>query len=221
MNWFKKITDLHNEWVRACKTFGAGEYSEDIVQETYIRLLKYTNEEKLIKNNKINKLYIYLSLRNTYIIFLKKHRKNTDFEISSDKLKYLSKKQQQKHITTGLHNIDIIRNLEEIDMMQRKDSVEIILNNIYEEMNNWHWFDKMLYEIYIESGKSIRQLAIETKISKDTIWRTLKSCNDRIRLNVGEDYEDFLNRDYELIKDLQKEKTKKLINENILFLYKR
>jgi hypothetical protein len=47
----------------------------------------------------------------------------------------------------------------------------------------------------------------ETNISVTSIFNTVKTCKKRIKNNVGEDYEDFKNKDYELIKK-QNEKTK-------------
>ena len=42
-------------------------------------------------------------------------------------------------------------------------------------------------------------LSEETRISTSSIFQTLKYCKNQIRINVGEDYEDFMNEDYELL----------------------
>ena len=55
----------------------------------------------------------------------------------------------------------------------------------------------------MESGKSIRKIAKETGISVKSIWVTLKNCKEKIKLVVGEDWEDFRNMDYEHIKILK------------------
>ena len=39
----------------------------------------------------------------------------------------------------------------------------------------------------------------ETRISTSSIFQTLKYCKNEIRINVGEDYEDYINEDYEII----------------------
>lgn len=45
----------------------------------------------------------------------------------------------------------------------------------------------------------MRDLAEETNISLTSIFITLKNCKDRLRDNVSEDYEDFINEDFDLI----------------------
>jgi predicted DNA-binding protein YlxM (UPF0122 family) len=46
---------------------------------------------------------------------------------------------------------------------------------------------------------SMRDIASETNISLTSIYNTLKNCKERLRENVGDDWEDFLNKDFELI----------------------
>jgi predicted DNA-binding protein YlxM (UPF0122 family) len=65
----------------------------------------------------------------------------------------------------------------------------------------------MLFDLYKKTGKSIRELSKETTISTKSIFQTLKHCKERLKENVGEDYEDYKNKDYELIlKKWQEEK---------------
>jgi predicted DNA-binding protein YlxM (UPF0122 family) len=68
------------------------------------------------------------------------------------------------------------------------------------ECENWHWYDRQLFELYKNTDKSLRQISSETNISVTSIFNTIKTCKRRIKNNVGEDYEDFINKDYELIK---------------------
>ena len=54
--WLEKVAERHTEWVNIIKGFGEYEYAEDLVQECYITLYKYANEEKIIEliKSKIN-----------------------------------------------------------------------------------------------------------------------------------------------------------------------
>ncbi len=61
------------------------------------------------------------------------------------------------------------------------------------------WYDQKLFRIYRDEQKSIRQISNETGISVKSIFCTLKYCKERIRQSVGEDYADFLNKEFELI----------------------
>ena len=46
MEWLKIVAKDHKEWVKLVQSFGEDFFSEDIVQESYIRLYKYCKPEK-------------------------------------------------------------------------------------------------------------------------------------------------------------------------------
>ena len=46
---------------------------------------------------------------------------------------------------------------------------------------------------------SMRELEAETKISLTSIFHTIKHCKQQLREAVGEDYQDYINGDYELL----------------------
>jgi DNA-directed RNA polymerase specialized sigma24 family protein len=75
-----------------------------------------------------------------------------------------------------------------------------ILGKIEQEVDSWHWYDQKLFELYRDTDLSIRDIAAETTISSSSIFNTLKNCKEKIRVAVGEDYTDYKNEDYELIK---------------------
>jgi len=90
----------------------------------------------------------------------------------------------------------------QLNEFDKDEEIKLKLNKyeiIEEEISTWHWYDYMLFKIYVDSGKSIRTLAKETKISRDSIFQTLKNCKERIKIAVGEDWEDFKNLDYDKI----------------------
>lgn len=61
----------------------------------------------------------------------------------------------------------------------------------------------MLFMTYLEGKEdkstSLRKLAKDTKIPLSSIVNTLTNCKERLRENVGEDYLDYINGNYELI----------------------
>tara|TARA_R100000988_G_C4002316_1_gene169910 strand:+ start:107 stop:631 length:525 start_codon:yes stop_codon:yes gene_type:complete len=171
MDWLKQITKDHKEHVAIAKKLGAGSFAEDIVQEMYLRLINHANLQKLLKDGIVNKIYIYWAIRNTYLLHKEKHKINTE---------------------------DI--NLVYKDEMEKEIAYGKIYQKIQDEIETWHWYDKMLFEVYTSSGKSIRQLSKESKISVKSIWQTLKNCKTRIKEAVGEDWQDFRNTEYERIK---------------------
>ena len=58
MEWIKEVSKYHNDWVRIMRHFGAGDFSEDYVQDMYLKIAEKSNEEKAFQNGKLNKSYI-------------------------------------------------------------------------------------------------------------------------------------------------------------------
>jgi predicted DNA-binding protein YlxM (UPF0122 family) len=158
------------------KSFGEHGYAEDIVQEMYIRLYNYSAPEKFIVDDQVNKGFVWMVLKN-YCNTLKLQR-------------------------SKIHKIEIstVLNLstEETDANHFR-SIEVIMDKIEQEKLNWHWYDRQLFDIYMNTNKSMRKLSQETKISTDSIFNTIKKCKKKLEKAVGEDYIDFLNQDYERI----------------------
>tara|TARA_R100000654_G_C2666433_1_gene125435 strand:- start:472 stop:1062 length:591 start_codon:yes stop_codon:yes gene_type:complete len=195
VEWLKHVTKYHHEWVAIMQSFGAKDLSEDIVQEVYIRLLNRADVNKLFLNNKLNKSYIYFALRNTWIMHVRKQRSNRE---NKNRIELVYLKEFNNDPAYKSDNFLSHKNEEE-DINLKFNKYEIILERIEEEISTWHWYDYMLFKIYVDSGKSIRTLAKETKISRDSIFQTLKNCKERIKIAVGEDWEDFKNLDYDKI----------------------
>ena len=175
MNWIDSIAKNHSEWVKIVNSFGEHFYADDIVQEAYIRLMNYSTEDKVIINGEINKTYMYFLLRNTYLIM---NRAN-------------------KPVITSLEFASNVKDHE--DVSEQLTAYQKIQDKIDKEVKSWHWYDQKLWHIYRESAMSIRKIAGETKISSKSIFVTLKHCKERIKVAVGEDYEDYINNEYELI----------------------
>jgi DNA-directed RNA polymerase specialized sigma24 family protein len=83
---------------------------------------------------------------------------------------------------------------------EKTNAQTIIDIKISETINNWHWYDQMLFKLYRDTGYSTRQIEKETGISFKSVWATLKECKESLKKEVGEEYQDYLNQDYELIK---------------------
>jgi hypothetical protein len=54
-------------------------------------------------------------------------------------------------------------------------------NRIENEIASWHYYDEILFNLYIDSGMSIRKLAKETRISEKSIFVTLKKCKNKLK----------------------------------------
>tara|TARA_A100001515_G_scaffold135937_1_gene127217 strand:- start:5115 stop:5597 length:483 start_codon:yes stop_codon:yes gene_type:complete len=148
------LTNRHKDWIRIAKSFGADDYAEDLVQEMYIRTLKYIDNGKdLSYKNDINYLYIYQMLRHMAINLLLKKRK------------------------VSVINIDNVKN-------QTKSAQEINIEKIYvrinKELDSMFWYDAKIYRI-IESGVSIKELSKKTKISYYSLYRTYNKVKNKLK----------------------------------------
>jgi hypothetical protein len=176
MEWLSIIYTEHNKWVNYVKSFGEKDYYEDIVQEMYIKIGLLNLENVCIKDGKPNNNYIWYVLKNLHLDYVKSKNKIVKVQLLNIECQY-----------------------SECDM-QHEYANERINQLIINEMNSWNWYDKMLFDTYRKTGKSFRKLGDEIKIHPFSIYRTIKGCKDKLIEALGEDYEDYVNRDFELIK---------------------
>lgn len=177
---YKLISDLyefHNDWISIVRSFGAEFYCEDIVQEMYLKLSKHEDAERFYRNGEIYKGFVWIVLRNMFY----------DYEKAKNKV----------HIVGLNEALNIKDDSESIDKLEARNRIDV---NINKTIKTWHWYDQLLFEFYRDSGFSTRQIEKETGISFKSVWATLKECKESIREEVGEDYSDYKNEDYELIK---------------------
>ena len=177
MEWLNIVAKDHKEWVKLVKSFGEDFFAEDIVQEAYLRLHKYCKPENIIQDGQVNKGFMYFVLRNLYLLHIKAEKKNE---------------------MVNLDNLPLLK--DEPTNITKEEAYTLLLSKIHEEVDSWHWYDKQLFTIYKDTDLSIRDIAKETTISSSSIFNTLKNCKSKVRNKFKEDYEDYKNEDFELIK---------------------
>jgi len=139
----------------------------------------YLRLDKYIKpDQKITSSFVWITLRNIYFDFLKKEP--ITFELD-------------KTVSEAISDTESIIAYEELNKRVR------------DELNNVDWFDKMLFELYVTSGKSMRQLSKETGISLSCIFYTTNRTKTHLQSLLIEDYQDYLNEDYEWLKEKQQD----------------
>jgi len=176
--WLEKVAERHTEWVNIIKGFGEYEYAEDLVQETYLILYKYANEEKVIKDGVVSRGYLYFSLRSTFFQFYKNKRK----------IKKVS-----------LDNEEYTKEVEYIDSLDEEVAYNKICTMIDDHIDEWRWYEKKLFILYRDSDLSIRGIAKETNISWVSIFNTLKNAKQELKQKFQDDWSDLKNGDYERI----------------------
>jgi DNA-directed RNA polymerase specialized sigma24 family protein len=179
----------HKEWLQIAKNLGAKDYAEDIVQESYLKIIKYGKNKNVYSNGKFSKAYMYFTIRSVFINYIKQKNKVHKIQIEQfykDK-GFIEIPDQDIHKFTANNNIE------------KENAFWRLCEKMDKELNNWHWYDKSIYELYRDTDLSIRGLSSETKISAVNIFHTLKKGKDKIRDKFSEDYEDFKNGDYNQI----------------------
>jgi len=178
VKWLAKVAERHNEWIRIVNSFNEYDFAEDLVQEMYLTIYKYADEEKIIKNSVVSRGYIFFTLRSLYFQYYNSKRKISKVYLDNEKT------------TTEIQNID------EMDEQIAYNKICTLMD---EHIENWRWYEKKLFLLYRDSGLSIRGIAAETGISWVSIYHTLKAAKTELKEKFGESYDDFKNDDYELI----------------------
>jgi len=127
---------------------------------------------KLNEKQNINRSYIFLTIRSLCIDFLREKNKIDKTEIL---------------------DVEFVNEFDKLAAYNR------ILYNIDKEIDTWYWYDAQLFRLYKDSPMSLRKIANETDISITSIFHTIKKCKQIIKIKFIEDYQDYLNGDYELI----------------------
>lgn len=166
--WLNIVAKEHKFFVDVVRSFGEQVYAEDIVQEMYLRIHKYTDEDKIIKNGEVNKGFIWFVLRNIYVDYCKQKSRIQKIEINETILAVDESDKKTKAIDENYYKIE-------------------------KEIDSWHWYDAKLFRLYRDSGMSMREIEQATKISLTSIFHTIKQCKARINVALKNEYYDVLN----------------------------
>jgi len=155
----------HNSWVNFAITFNCGDYSEDIVQEFYMRVDRYKPKQLYLEKG-INLNYAFFILKNLILTYLKARGK------------------APKHI-----DIDERLSIEfETDVEQKEVLENIISKSIECVHENFDSFDSMLFELYLTNKTSYRKIASESGIPNATIRASLMKTRNKIKQELQNEY---------------------------------
>lgn len=188
-DWLSKVAKYHTTWVKIAKTLGAKDYAEDIVQESYLKLHQYSSEDKIFHKGQISKGYMYFVIRSVFYNYL--NQKNKIYKVQIDD--YFKDNDFREILQKDLEKFSANDNIEKEKAFWR------LCKKMDNELNEWHWYDKSIFELYRDTDLSIRKMSSETKISSVNIFHTLKKGKKIMKEKFSEDYEDFKNEDYNLI----------------------
>lgn len=179
----------HAEYIKMAKAIANNNnevynYAEDFVQEAYLRLAKYEDLFDKVVNTKgrVSKGYMFFTLRSIILNAIKKK--------SNLKFNYLG---SQYDFEETYNFIDEGVDVDKIGL----EAIEQKMYKIVREGSKW--FDYELFKTYLETGKSFRTIAQESGIGIRTIYLSIKRSKVMIAEQLHEDYQDFLNKEYNLI----------------------
>jgi len=178
LQWLSIVAEQHDTWVGIVKSLGEHNYCDDIVQEAYIALSKYADPDKIIKDGKVSRGYMFFTLKSLTMQFFNKKKK----------IKKLD-----------LDNEEVYMQIPYTDDMEEQEAFHKICTLVDELSKDWHWYDRKLWRLYSQTDMSIRKLAADTHISWVSIFNTIKNVKNEIRDNLGESWDDYKNKDYDRI----------------------
>ena len=176
--WLGIVAKRHKEWINIVKSFGEYELAEDLVQEAYLTIYKYANEDKIIRNGIVSRGYMYFTLRSLYYQYYNSKRNITKLSIDDEEYTY---------------------QIEDDSEMDEQIAFNKICMLIDDHIDNWRWYERKLFTLYRDSDLSIRGIANETNISWVSIFNTLKHAKNELKENFSETWEDYKNQDYDRI----------------------
>ena len=176
----ERLAKNHDLWLRMTIGFGCDRHvAEDIVQSMYLRIHKYVKDEKRIMydDEEVNRFFIYVTLKNMFIMYKKSRSKYTFFEVRE----------------TDAVEDEVVFN------GAMESAFSRLITKIDKEINSWHKYDRILSNKYLRTDYSLRDIAKGTGISLTSIHQSMKQNKQVLKDLFAEDYEDFKNGDYNLI----------------------
>lgn len=159
MNLLEIATLNHKEWVAMARKMGCKDFSEDVVQEMYIRLNRYVQTpQRIMQGQSINKAYVYMMLKNLSFDLAKAHAKSSEVITLVDDLSSFDQHDEERN-----------QELENFDKVLQK------------EFEKWHAHDQQVFLCIYKHGISQRELARETGICITSIHNTIKNARQRIK----------------------------------------
>ena len=174
-----KIAKHHDKWVDIVKKLGCDPFvAEDVVQDTYLRLHKYKDrvEQKVITpEGEVNTFYMFVTLRNLL-------RDTMNIENNY----------------VGVEEWIFEESDDDADM-EMEIAYNKFIRKVKEEANSWGSYHSKLFNLYFMTDYTMRDISNGTDIGLTHIYNNLKSYREVIVEKLGEDYQDFLNEDYDKV----------------------
>jgi len=201
----ERLSEYNDLWMSLAKKIGLPRHlAGDVVQNMYLKIYELEkrgvvdNDKILFPDGGINKFYIWLVLRSMAGQIKRDEPRSTDSidELLSSEGNYTRKDsliQDEFDIETELAFEKTYKKVVTTlyKLTEHKDYPKYLKNKVPQFIN--------LFIGYNSTDKSMRQIARETNVRLGTIHRNLNNVMELVRSEVGEDVQDFFNKDYHLL----------------------
>ena len=153
MNPLDFLVVRHSEWVRMAHS--VSQWPDESLQEAYLKLHnRFEDDMDGLLNRHPNEvsMYVWLTLRSCSAKIAERESKNQ--ELPED--------------------------LELEDENYQEANTSELVESLKERIEDWHWYDKRLFELHFFERYPMRKISRETGISLSSIWHTLKTCKNRL-----------------------------------------
>ena len=178
----EKLAENHTLWIKMVVNMGCDKHiAEDIVQSMYLRIHRLvTNEKKIMYNDdEVNRFFIYVTLKNMFVDYVKARNKYTFFEY--------------------METDDVEEGLEEFEF-DEQEAFHNLVDSMSSEIMSWERYDIILSQLYFKTDLSLRDIANGSGISLMSIYNSIKNYKNILNSKFIDDYQDYMNGDYHLIK---------------------
>lgn len=163
----KDIYKKHDIWVDIVMSFGCKKYyAEDIVQEMYIKIIRYFNKGLNIDygNEDYNYYYIFLTLKSLFLNLKKKENRVKFLHIDQFNTSNNTDKDYCKYDISKDYDVDYDKSYIKVK----------------KELKKMYWYDKKVFEM-IEAGQSIATLSRKTKIPYHSLYNTYRKVVEKLK----------------------------------------
>lgn len=142
------------------KNIHQAEYTDDVIQDIWLRFIECEDEDKLIKLCEQNQMKFYL-IR----ILINQTRSNN------------SKTNRTYKIKTEINPLTLINMTEETNNIDN----ELVQDIITSELNKLTFYDRRIFELVANSSKTFKELEQEIKIKNYNIFYTFNKVRLQLR----------------------------------------
>jgi len=178
----EKLAENHTLWIKMVINMGCDKHiAEDIVQSMYLRIHRLVTDEKKIMYNddEVNRFFIYVTLKNMFVDFVKARNKYTFFEY--------------------METDDIEESIDDLEF-DEQEAFHNLVDSMSSEIMSWERYDIILSQLYFKTDLSLRDIANGSGISLMSIYNSIKNYKNILNNKFMDDYQDYMNGDYHLIK---------------------